>query len=142
MPKYHSLILIAFVVLSCVEKRENPEQFSQQRIKTIADSLGNSNIIACFYEAGGLSVIQFENKETHKASKLVYRLGYTIFLDSLVYIKQNEFRSPRLNTNYIIKDSTVISIQQAKIIHPSSNWQGQTPWQQPYVTIYPRLKTK
>lgn len=142
MLKHLSFILIAFVVFSCTEEKEKPDQFSQQRVKIIVDSIGNSNIIACFYEDGGLSVMQFENKQTHKASKLVYRLGYALFIDSLVYIKPNEFRSPRLNTNYLIKDSTVISVQHAKIIHPSSNWQGQTPWQQPYVTIYTRLNIK
>lgn len=142
MPKHIYFILIVFVALSCVEKREKSEQFSQQRIQTIVDSIGNSTIIACFFEDGGLSLIQLENKDLHKWRKLVYRLGYATFIDSLVYIKPNEFRSTRLNTNYLIKDSTVISVQQAKIIHPSSNWQGQTPWQQPYVTIYPKLKTK
>lgn len=131
-----------FALFSCGQEKEKPEQFSQQHIKSIVDSIGKSKIIACFYEAGGLSVMQFENKETHKASKLVYRLGYALFTDSLVYIKPNEFRSPRLAITYLIKDSTVISIQQAKIIHPSSNWQGQTPWQQPYVNTYARLNIK
>lgn len=142
MPKHIYFILIVFVALSCVEKREKSEPFSQQRIHTIVDSLGNSTIITCFFEAGGLSVIQLENNDLCKCRKLVYRIGYATFIDSLVYVKPNEFKSPRLNTNYLIKDSTVISVQQAKIIHPSSNWQGQTPWQQPYVSIYPRLHTK
>ncbi|MBK7818491.1 MAG: hypothetical protein IPJ60_13840 [Sphingobacteriaceae bacterium] len=140
MGKYFSILLIssafAFVLYSCDQEKEKPDQFSQQRVKRIVDSIANSNMIACFYEDGGLSVMHFENKEAHKARKLVYRSGYALFIDSLVYIRQNEFRSPRSNTNYLIKDSTVISIQQAKIIHPSSNWQGQTPWQQPYITIY------
>lgn len=142
MSKHFLFILTMLILFSCTEEKEKTDQFSQHRIKTIVDSIGSSTIIACFYEAGGLSVMQFENKETHKARKLVYRLGYALFIDSLVYIKPNEFRSPRLNTNYLIKDSTVISVQHAKIIHPSSNWQGQTPWQQPYVSVYPRLNAK
>ncbi|MDZ4665355.1 MAG: hypothetical protein SGJ15_10795 [Bacteroidota bacterium] len=75
MRRYFYLPLISsaftFALFGCAEKKENLEQFSQQRIKTIIDSIGSSNIIAYFYETGGLSVMQFENKETHKARKLV-----------------------------------------------------------------------
>ncbi len=145
MKKYFYILIIfalTFALVSCTQEKETPEPLPKERVKHILDSVGHSNIIATFYEAGGLTVMQYENKETKKARKLIFRLGYHLFIDSLTYLKPNEFRSPRLNTNYIIKDSTVISIQQAKIIHPSSNWQGQTPWQQPYVTIYTRVDSK
>jgi len=143
MKKYFYILvvfgLLLFNLFSCQEEKEDVAPLSKERVDFIIDSIGNSAIIACFYENNGLSIIKFENEENKRLRKLVYRSGYAIFSDSLVYLKPNEFRSPRLNTNYLIKDSTVISIKQAKIIHPSSNWQGQTPWQQPYVSIYTRL---
>jgi hypothetical protein len=141
--KYPLYILVCLLVLfSCKEQKDNQEQFTKQHIKIILDSIGEQKIIACFNEDNSLSVLELENKERKIVRKLIFRIGYPIFSDSLVYVKTNQFKSSRTNTIYFIKDSSVISINYVKIIHPSSNWQGQTPWAQPYVNTYKRLDIK
>ena len=114
----------------------------KKNIKIVLDSIETSAVIAVYNEATSFSILQFQNEERKIALKLTYRMGYPVFIDSLVYIKPNEFKSQRLNTTYLIKDSSIILVNYVKIIHPSSNWQGQTPWTQPYVTTYKRVGSK
>jgi len=146
MREQFSLLLVSglFVLglLSCEEKKESQEQWTKEHLKTVLDSIGLSKVIASFSEDNCFSVLVFDSEERKIARKLTYRKGYPIFIDTLVYKKNGELKSQRFNTTYLIKDSTVLSINYVKIIHPSSNWQGQTPWQQPYISNYKRTDKK
>lgn len=140
--KIISYLQLIFVILfvgqiSCDENNDIELYPSTSASRKIIDSIGISKVLACFAEDKSITII--ERITNNKTRKLIFREGYPLYTDSLIYIKPNEYRSPKLHTTYLIKDSTVLVIQYAKIIHPSSNWQGQTPWSQPYVMIYPRL---
>ena len=138
--KYLFYFPIAFVFFACNE--ENYDLQTKEQIKTVMDSISSSNIIACYHEDVGFSVLVFNTNEKRNARRLTYRKGYPVYTDSLIYKKHDEFRSQKFNTTYLIRDSTVLSINYVKIIHPSSNWQGQTPWQTPYITTYNRIDNK
>jgi len=58
-------------------------------------------------------------------------------VDSFIAGKANEYKSKtRYRFHYIITDSTVQAVYKEKIIHPSSNWQGQSAGQQDIVTTF------
>lgn len=130
---------LLFTLLACEQIKEAPLPATLARANALMDSMGRANILACFAEEGGISILA-RNQTTHKAArKFLYRTGYPVFTDSLVCVKYDEFRSPHFTTTYLVKDSNVLTIRFVKIIHPSSNWQGQTPWTQPYVNTYKRM---
>ncbi len=138
--KYLFYVSITSMLFACKEETESLQ--TKEQVKTVLDSIGKTNIIACYYEDIGFSVLAFNTSEKRNARKLTYRRGYSIFTDSLIYKKYDEFSSQKFNTTYLIKDSAVLCINYVKIIHPSSNWQGQTPWQTPYVSTYKRIDKK
>jgi hypothetical protein len=122
---------------ACAEEKDL-EQWSKEYSKPILDSIGKLSL-GCYAEPAGFFILEFDGSQKKFARKLTYRKGFPLYIDTLLYIKHNEFRSKRLNMTYLIKDTCVLTIHYVKIIHPSSNWQGQTPWAQPYVTSYKRL---
>lgn len=133
------LLVLGF--LSCEKENENRERWKKEIEKTVLDSIGSSYIIAAFNEDSCFSVLEFHD-DKKIARKLVYRKGYPLFIDTLVYKKYDEYSSKRFATSYLIKDTVVLVINFVKIIHPSSNWQGQTPWQQPYIFTCVRTDKK
>lgn len=134
--------LMLFGLCSCEEDNTLQKQWTKEHVRAVLDSIGASKVIASFNEDDCFNVLVFDNEERKIVKNLIYRPGYPIFIDTLIYIKQNKFKSQCLNTTYFINDSSVVTIQHIKIIHPSSNWQGQTPWQQPYVNTYLRTDRK
>lgn len=130
---------VALVFLPSCNSDSQQSNWSGQSVKVILDSVGRQNIAACFVEGDALLILKNDRGQTQR---ICFRKNFPVFADSLVQIKYDEYRSPRLSTTYLIKDTAVFSLVTVKIIHPSSNWQGQTPWQQPYVYSFPRLDNK
>ena len=134
-----SLFILFFAItnFSCEEKK--PEPWSAFNYKRITDSLNIENIIAIYEESGSLLILEFDPTQKQLARKLTYRKEFPLYLDTLSYVKPNEFRSKKEDITYLIKDTCVVTIQYVKIFHPNSNLRGQTPWTQPYVNTYKRL---
>ncbi len=135
-------VLFALGFFCCAEKNENQEQFMREDVTKVFDSIGVAKVVASFNEDNCFCVLVTDNVERKTVKKLTYRKGYPIFIDTLVYTKINELKSQRFKTTYKIKNTTVLKINFVKIIHPSSNWQGQTPWEQPYINTYLRTDKK
>ncbi len=130
---------VAFTFLfSCTSGVGEPI-WPHQKVEALLDSIGRQNIAACFTEGDALLILKNNSRQTQR---LCFRKNFPVFADSLICIKHDEYRSPRLNTTYLIKDTAVFCLVTVKIIHPSSNWQGQTPWKQPYVYAFTRLDRK
>jgi hypothetical protein len=138
-----SRILIAIVLsaFACSKEADDLNDWSNRSCKRILDSLDGSNL-TCYSQPGGFFVLEFDASHKKIAKKLTYRKGFPLYIDTLSYIKPNEFRSQRESTTYLIKDTSVLTIHYVKIYHPNSNWQGQTPWIQPYVDTYQRLEIR
>lgn len=137
---YSLTIFIGVFSMTACDRAETKEQpISESYIKQLIDSVDANTFLACYTDDNTVSIFEKYKSPYKGARQLVFRIGYVVFIDSLQIKNVHTFHSQKLNTTYIIKDSSVISIQYAKIIHPSSNWQGQTPWAQPYVTLYKRF---
>jgi hypothetical protein len=108
-------------------------------VKKIAGLRKVNDIIAIFKELDGYAIIYQNETSFNQALKITYLPNSPIFVDTLIKNFDSQFKSKRFPTTYSINDSQVISIHFQKIIHPSSNWQGQTPWQETIVAHYPRV---
>jgi hypothetical protein len=106
--------LSVFGQLSCDDGKETETQFTKERVKIVLDSIGISKVIACYIEDGSFSVIEHKNEKSKIARKLIYRIGYPVFIDSLDYVRNDKFKSRHYNTTYLIKDKSVISINYVK----------------------------
>jgi hypothetical protein len=128
-----------FSMIACDRAETKEQSISEPYIKHLIDSVDANKFLACFTDENTVTIFEKYTSLYTGARRLVFRIGYAVFIDSLQMKNAHTFHSSKLNTTYIFKDSSIIAIQYAKIIHPSSNWQGQTPWAQPYVTSYKRL---
>jgi hypothetical protein len=136
-----SLMLLSsciFSMIACDRVETKEQSISEPYIKHLIDSVGHKKFLACYTEDNAVIIFERFLNNNKGARRLIFRQGYAVFIDSLLIRNEHTFHSAKLNTTYIFKDSSIISIQYAKIIHPSSNWQGQTPWEQPYVTTHKR----
>jgi hypothetical protein len=96
-------------------------------VHELPDSIITSKCIAAFAEEGSHSAIVYDTS-TALVQKVSYRNEYPAFIDTLDEVQKNVFVSRRLDLSYIINDSVVTRCEKIKIVHPSSNWQGQAPW--------------
>ena len=54
-------------------------------------------------------------------------------------VSSNIVTSLFFSGSYFISNDKVVIVHNQKIIHPCSNWQGQTPWKEVNVYSYPRV---
>jgi hypothetical protein len=127
------------ILPSCDTIYESDNSFSAFQSLLLRDSSGLWHVEAAFNEDGAYSLIVHDSAENMIARKLTYRHGFPVFVDSLTKSGPGSYSSEKYNTTYTVNDTSVISVRIAKIIHPSSNWQGQTSWQRPIVNTYKRL---
>lgn len=120
---------------SCGNDMKNKSYSSAETLQIINNT--RDSVIASFLKDETFCVIRTNHQEGFVCD--TYRQGFPTYYDSLTKIKHDEFLSENLNTRYLVKDTCVVAIQTVKIIHPSSNWQGQTPWQQPYIYCFKRI---
>lgn len=126
--------ILLLLLNSCIDNQGNGVS-GPEVTKQITDSFGRDNLVAGFHDAEGYSVIVDDARLT---AKIGYATGYPLMLDSLDKIDTLKYRSRHDRTEYFITDSNVIVTYYQKIVHPSSNWQGQTPWQEVIVKRFPR----
>lgn len=124
-------------VFACTEEKDL-EQWSIEHSKPILDSLGALSL-GCYAEPAGFFILECDASQKKLVRKLTYRKGFPLYIDTLFYVKYDEFRSLKENITYLIKDTCAIAIQYVNIFHPNSNLRGQSPWVQPYVNSYKRL---
>ncbi len=100
------------------------------------DSLASHSVLAAFRIGQDLNLIFANTKDT-----LHYRYFEKglVLTDTLISKGKATFFSPRFKTTYIIYGDLVKCIHEQKIIHPSSNWQGQSPWKEVHYYEYERI---
>jgi hypothetical protein len=94
---------------------------------------------AAYYEGDALSLLITSNKGVTTFNAI--RNGYPPFIDTVERTANESFRSKRHRREYFISDSAVEVLYDQKIIHPSSNWQGQAPWAEREEWIFRRIDT-
>lgn len=106
------------------------------------DSARVTTLIATFNDADGYSLLVKTDTADIHAIKITCVSGFPAITDSLIQTGPFEYKSNRFLTRYVVNDSEVVATIYQKIIHPSSNWQGQTPWQEIRIANYPRQDIK
>lgn len=107
----------------------------------IPDSVEMLSLIAGYKDAEGYSLIIKNDSSVDRAFKVTCVDGYPDIIDSLIKTNNHIYES-KSGSRYLVNDSEVIMTYFQKVIHPSSNWQGQTPWYETVVLTYPRLDRK
>ena len=136
---FFTIVIFDIEFISCSEGKEPIENFDIIETKHILDSLKAEVIAAAYKEESCFCVFVRLTDNLNGIKKLTFRRNFPVYVDTLLYKNKKAFYSKKINSVYLIKDTSIIQISYVKIIHPSSNWQGQTPWVQPYVTTYNRL---
>lgn len=132
-------IALVFVITACNSKPAGIEKWSKAEIDKKCDSLKIKLLIAAYVEFNGYTLITKEDSSSNEATKRIYIPNFPVVLDTLIQLNKNEFKSKKQRTLHLVSDSAVVVTIFQKIIHPSSNWQGQTPWQEVNVFSYARL---
>lgn len=138
MNKCLSLIVAVALLIftSCEVEKQDRAPWSKSYTLSILDSIAISDLMAGYNEEQGYTLIVKDDISLRTARKITKRVNFPFLVDSLVRVAPDEYRSKKYRFHYIITDSTVQAVYKEKIIHPSSNWQGQTPGQQDIVTTF------
>ncbi len=136
-----TLILLLLLLFGC---QPLPEEYL---IPHSASNMARDTFPGHFIKAGyveGENVILFLS---HKQNDTViikadFYNGFPIIRDSLKKINDSCWQSKTFQTVYAIHSKEIEVIHPQKIIHPSSNWQGQTPWKEIQRFVYERAEVK
>ena len=121
-------------LFSCSDNQTTYEQWTTDAV----EPREIEKLIAGYDDGDGISFILRYDSASDRALKVTRISGYPDVIDTLIRTDTNLFKSLRHSTLFSIQDSSVTITFYQKIIHPSSNWQGQTPWQETIVSSYPR----
>lgn len=104
-------------------------EFEDQENSALPDSLKSKCILAVFEDEESLSVLLIPQHQTQVVKYAYFKNGQ-VLVDSLILRGADTLYSPKFKCHYMVTAKTVIVVYDQKIIHPSSNWQGQTPWKE------------
>lgn len=128
--------------ISCSSNSENQIPLKIEHLIEHLDSNQIKVILACFQVNQGYTLIVKNKKPPYGAIKITFVSGFPNLKDTLAKSGEQQYTSVRNNTIYDIRKNEVIETSYQKIIHPSSNWQGQAPWSETIVNKYQRLDRK
>jgi len=131
--------LFVFFLFSCESDATLVEEIKKESVFVLPDSIDTEKVIAIYKEDVAHTVLVYHTREKKGVRKITYRPGFPVFVDSLSVKAFNEFRSRKYTTTYLVCDTSVTSVYDLKVIHPSSNWQGQTPGKEPIITVFHRV---
>jgi hypothetical protein len=126
------------LISSCHDPSENTLSARNEWKATFRD-VPATMILAGYQEGSGFSLIVADQYDSLRVRKLTRWKGFPEICDTLRVKNRSEFMSTRFNRTYLINDSEVVEINHQKIIHPSSNWKGQTPWSETIESRFSRI---
>ena len=118
--------------------QQNDPQWTIEEAHQFLGKTDIKHLVAGYHEGDIYTLIIADDSTKKNARRLVY-LPTLIFVDSLIQSGEREFKSRKLPDTYFINDSEVVVTHIQKIVHPSSNWQGQTPWKEKNIYTYQRI---
>src|SRR5258706_14814011 len=126
--------LFFLVFLASCAYNPKTSQWTKVEAHNIADSIEISQLIAGYNDGDGFSLLLKNDRLKVEARKVTRIAGYPDIVDTLIQTDIHTFKSLRNTTTFLVNDSEVVMTLFQKIIHPSSNWQGQTPWHETIVS--------
>jgi hypothetical protein len=135
-------IAVPFCLISCFDDQTKVRQWTRKDVEKFIDSTKITNLVAAYGDINGNTFIIKNKNASNEVVRLTYVPNFPVITDTLVQTGIHEFKSRQFRTTYFINDSEIVITYHQKIIHPSSNWQGQTPWQETILATYPRFDRK
>jgi len=102
----------------------------------LPDSLASKSVFAAFRNGQDLNLFFANTSDT-----ILYQYFHKgmVLADTLTRLGTDTFFSSRFKTTYVLLPDLVECVHEQKIIHPSSNWQGQAPWKELHRFEYARI---
>jgi hypothetical protein len=127
--------LVLIVLFSCGRQRE---YWKPAEIAVFIDSIGSGRLIAGYLQDSACTLII--RCDSPFVVRVTRRNGFPENRDTLKQTTQTEYVSLRYRYSYLIGDTDVTERFYQKIIHPSSNWQGQTPGTEVILSHFRRIR--
>lgn len=102
-------------------------QCESPKVNLPFSNLADSKDSIVYYDDPGYSTLVRLKDDTSKMIKSTFWEGFPITRDTLIRDNTGEWWSRKYTTHYQVTDSCVNWWFDLKVVHPSSNWQGQTP---------------
>ncbi|MES2678944.1 MAG: hypothetical protein V4635_03625 [Bacteroidota bacterium] len=134
---FRTLCFFVFLI-SCIDSEKKTGQWTKEEALKLIDSVEIQNLIAAYNDGDGYCLLIKNENAKDGLRKITRTPGYPDIVDTLFRTDTNTFRSLKNQTLFLVKETEVVVTLFQKIIHPSSNWQGQTPWQETIVSTYLR----
>ena len=126
---------------NCTNKEQNFNNEVNILLRQIQDSSVDKQILAVYQDVEDYAVL-LNDSTKNIILKINCTQKYRLITDTLKKLGFNLYHSVKSNTDYEIQNQKVKLTIKQKIIHPSSNWQGQTPWQEILSVTCDRLDLK
>jgi hypothetical protein len=121
-----SLLLIA-VLSACQPDTGMAGKEIVTSTERLLDSLRPLELLASYVHEGGFTLLLSEGEGQGPVLKYTCRKGYAAEQDTLRVVSPGLYRSLKIPYLYLVEPHTVSEVFLRKIVHPSSNWQGQSP---------------
>jgi hypothetical protein len=133
-------VLIGLVVSVFICACKEPVIEDSSAILNIPDSIKAKDVFAVYKDEYGVSVIVGLSQTTKKAIRYACFSNGQVLTDSLLIIGKDSYYSPAFRSTYVVTTQEVKRFDSQKTVHPSSNWQGQTPGKYYSSSTYKRIQ--
>ncbi|MBK9284649.1 MAG: hypothetical protein IPM51_10090 [Sphingobacteriaceae bacterium] len=132
-------VCFAHFLSSCSETKKQTTNNPALLLNIKEKLKSHTKLIAAYEERSALVIFtqQISKQKNNFLKTTIYR-NFPSFTDTLTLTDSNLYYSKKRNDSYLVKTDSVILIHDQKIIHPCSNWQGQTPWEERNIYRYIR----
>lgn len=134
------IVLTGLVVTVFICACKEPVAEGSKASLNIPDSIKAKKVYAIFKDEYGVSVIVACGQTTKKAIRYSYFNNGEVLTDSLLIIGNDSYYSFGFKSIYLLTTQEVKRFDSQKTVHPSSNWQGQTPGQYYSSSTYKRMQ--
>jgi hypothetical protein len=104
------------------------------------DTITDQKIIAKYHDNNVVCLLIITDSIGEKAIKINYSRSAPVISDSLIRARKNVFISRIYNHSYEVLDCEIKQNIIMKTVHPSSNWQGQTPGEKIITYTFKNIK--
>lgn len=136
------LISSLAVIFTRCDNAEEEFSFNEQQLQFLskADTIPEQKLIAKYFENKSLMVLVSEDSIANKLIKIIFSSSSPVIADSLIRTGKDVYQSKLFPFTYRLVDCQVLQTTTMKGVHPSSNWQGQTPGEKEVTYTFKNIK--
>lgn len=129
------LVLCVLLSWAC----SNDDMLTEKKVPVLHDTIPDSRLIAVCSMSGGTVLFVGISASNDTLLKMFCYEKFPAVYDTLVRDTSAGYRNRDHTFFYFFEGAKVKETFRQKIIHPSSNWQGQSPWQEMIIADYDNL---